>query len=101
CTASVYTRKYYVNPEYKALPAAVLADIHKMCTVYAEKLHCEFSLKFDGNGDVFFETNAPETDYNFDEIGAKLDTDRLARENRELFNGLKLWYTAKIKGQLK
>ena len=96
--ASVYNKTYYYNNEFAALPTEVLNEIQKICTYYAEKLHCVFALKFRENGDVYFECVPEEFDQNFDEIGAKLDLDKLARTREKLFIALKTWY--QIKDQL-
>ena len=93
--ASVYNRTYYYNREFAALPTEVLKEVQKICTHYAEKLHCVFALKFRENGDVYFECVPEQFDENFDEIGAKLDLDKLARGNEKFFQSLKTWYLLK------
>ena len=90
--ASIYNRTYYYNPAFAKLPKPVLDEIQQICTYYAEKLHCIFALKFHENGDVYFECLPEEWDESFDEIGAKLDLDKLAREKQELFLSLKAFY---------
>ena len=48
------------------------------------------------NGDVYFECLPEEWDEGFDEIGAKLDLDKLARDKQDLFVSLKAWYVMTI-----
>jgi len=93
--ASIYNKIYYYNPLYSGLPPAVLAEVQEICTHYAAKLHCIFALKYRENGDVYFECLPEEWDESFDEIGAKLDMDKLARERRDFFLSLKAWYRFK------
>jgi len=90
--ASIYNKTYYYNPEFANLPAPVLDEVRQICIRYAEKLHCIFALKFRENGDVYFECLPEEWDESFDEIGMKLDLDKLAREKQEFFLSLKAFY---------
>ena len=90
--ASIYNKTYYYNPLFAKLPRPVLDEVQQICTYYAGKLHCIFSLKFRENGDVYFECLPEEWDESFDEIGAKLDLDKLAREKQEFFLSLKTFY---------
>ena len=92
--ASIYNKTYYYNPLFAGLPGAIRNEIQEICTKYAAKLHCIFTMKFRENGDVYFECLPEEWDESFDEIGAKLDLDKLAREKRALFLSLKAWYIA-------
>ena len=96
--ASVYNTTYYYNPFFDRLPEAVKEEIQNLCTFYSAKLHCIFSVNFRENGDVYFETVAEEWDMNYDEIGAELDINKLARERRELFASLKMWYLIFVLG---
>lgn len=91
--ASRYNRKYYINPEMeKKLPSDVKEDLKAMCSSMAEKLHCIFTIGFYTNGNVYIETISEENDFDFDEIGAKLETEKIKREKAEFFNSLNLWY---------
>jgi len=90
--ASIYNKTYYYNPEFANLPSPVLDEVKQICTYYAEKLHCIFALKFRDNGDVYFECLPEEWDESFDEIGAKLDLDKLARDKQDFFLSLKAFY---------
>lgn len=96
--ASIYNKTYYYNPLHANLPGPIRDEVQQICTYYAAKLHCIFALKFRDNGDVYFECLPEEWDENFDEIGAKLDLDKLAREKQEFFVSLKAWYVVKFKG---
>lgn len=95
--ASVYSKKYFLNPEYNKLPNQVLDEIHELCVFYAQKLHCVFTINFSDEGKIYFETRAMETDYNFDEIGAKLDVDKLIRDKEAFIASLELWHKVFIR----
>ena len=96
--ASVYNTTYYYNPFFTKLPEAIKEEIQHICTFYSAKLHCVFSVEFRENGDVFFKTAAEDWDMNYDEIGAGLDMNKLAREKRDLFHSLKTWYLIFVLG---
>ena len=90
--ASVYTGKFFINPLYKDIPEQVLEELREIAIIYAQKLHCYFSVNFDDEGNVYFETRAEDWDINFDDIGARLDINKIINEKEELLNSLKLWY---------
>lgn len=94
--ASIYNKTYYYNPLFSGLPKPVSDEVQEICKYYAAKLHCIFALKFKENGDVYFECLPEEWDEGFDEIGAKLDLDKLAREKQEFFISLKAWYVMTV-----
>ena len=94
--ASIYNRTYYYNPEFANLPSPILDEVQQICTYYAAKLHCIFALKFRENGDVYFECLPEEWDESFDEIGAKLDLDKLAKDKQDFFISLKAWYVMTV-----
>lgn len=95
--ASVYNEKYFISSEYSRVPEEVLKELKDICILYAQKLHCIFTVNFNEDGEIYFETRAEEWDYHFDEIGAKLDIDKLMREKRTLINALNLWYRVFVK----
>lgn len=95
--ASVYKQKYYINEKYKSLPSAVLEELREICVIYANKLHCIFTINFDEYGEIYIDTKSETWDYHYDEIGAKLDSDKILRDNRELVESLEMWYETFIK----
>ena len=76
----------------KRLPEAVKEELKAIVASMAEKLHCIFTLGFYDDGDVFLEASSDENDFDFDEIGAGLEIERIKREREELLNSLNLWY---------
>lgn len=97
--ASIYNKTYYYNPEFANLPSPIRTEVQQICTCYAEKLHCIFALKFKENGDVYFECLPEEWDESFDEIGAKLDLDKLARDRQDFFLSLRAYYVMVVLGE--
>jgi len=91
--ASCYNKKYYINPDMeKSLPAQIKEEIKALVASMAEKIHCVFILGFYENGDIYIETTSEENDFDFDEIGARLETEKIKREKTELLDSLNLWY---------
>lgn len=91
--ASCYNKKYYIEPNMeKKLPTQIKEEIKALVASMAEKLHCIFTLGFYEDGSVYIETMSNESDFDFDEIGAGLETERIKREKADLFNSLSLWY---------
>ncbi len=91
--ASCYNKKYYINPDMeKNLPSQIKEEIKALVASMAEKLHCIFTLGFYENGDIYIETSSVENDFDFDEIGAKLETEKIKKEKSELLDSLNLWF---------
>lgn len=91
-SASCYKQLYYLNQEFDSLPTDIKNNLKVICVSLAEKLHCIFSIGFYEDGTVYIETTSEEADYNFDEIGAKLEIKQLQKKEAEFFKSLKLWY---------
>ncbi|MCL2618660.1 MAG: DUF6145 family protein [Defluviitaleaceae bacterium] len=89
--ASVYKAKYYINPDFASLPPAVKNDIKALCIGTAQRLHCVFMVGFYDDGSVFFEAQAQEDDFVYDEIGAPPEVKRLTAEHKELIAALQLY----------
>lgn len=93
--ASCYNKKYFLNPDFEDMPDAVKEDIKRIAVCLAEKLHCVFTMGFFENGSLYFETAGEESDFDYDEIGAGLEIQRLEREEKELIKSLNLWFLYK------
>jgi hypothetical protein len=90
--ASFYKQAYSFNETFGGLPADIKNEIKILCVSLAQKLHGVFTLGFYEDGSLYFEAFGETEDYNFDEIGAKLETDKLTTEKKELIKALTLWY---------
>ena len=73
--ASYAEQKYFLEPEFQALPESIQEEVRVICVVLAQKLGCTFLMGF-----------------NEDDIGAELEIKRLQREKKELLKALELWY---------
>lgn len=90
--ASAEKKKYYLEPEFQALPEDIREEVRVICVLLAQKLNCTFLMGFRETGELYFETVRRENDFDFDEIGAELEVSALRREKKELLKALELWY---------
>lgn len=91
--ASCYNKKYYIDPDMeKSLPSQIKEELKAITASKAEKIHCVFIIGFYENGDIYIETMNNENDFDFDEIGSRLEIEKIKKEKAELLNSLSLWY---------
>lgn len=94
CSASRYTKKYYLNPEFDKLPDAVKDELKIMCVLFTEEVGGVILLMFDEDGNLRLMTEAEETDILYDEIGSELKIRQLQQTKKELFSQLEEYYEA-------
>lgn len=94
CSASRYTKKYYLNPEFDKLPGAVKDELKIMCVLFTEEVGGVILLMFDEDGNLRLMTEAEETDILYDEIGSELKIRQLQQTKKELFSQLEEYYEA-------
>ena len=99
CGANSYEQKYYVNPQFKALPEEVRNDLQIMCVVFTEEIGGVLTMEFEADGTLEFKVQADEHDYLFDEIGSGLKVRQMQREHRELLEALELYYRVVFLGE--
>lgn len=92
CAASSYEQKYYLNPEFEALPEAVKQELQIMCVLYTADVGGVLLLVFDENGNLELKVEHNEGDYSFDEIGSVLKIKELQNTKEELFKSLEMFY---------
>ena len=92
CAASAYEQKFYLNPEFDALPESIKEEIKIMCVLYTEDVGGVFLLVFDGDGNLEMKVDHEENDFAFDEIGSVLKIKELQNTKRELFESLEVLY---------
>ena len=92
CAASAYEQKFYLNPEFDALPESIKEEIKIMCVLYTEDVGGVFLLVFDGDGNLEMKVDHEENDFAFDEIGSVLKIKELQNTKRELFESLEVFY---------
>ena len=99
CGANSYERKYYLNPDFDALPENVKQELQIMCVLYTEDVGGILTLVFEEDGELCFEVTSRESDFAFDEIGSHLKIKELQRTKRELLESLQLYYKVFFLGE--
>lgn len=99
CGANSYERKYYLNPDFDALPENVKQELQIMCVLYTEDVGGILTLVFEEDGELCFEVTSQESDFAFDEIGSHLKIKELQRTKRELLESLQLYYKVFFLGE--
>lgn len=88
---SSYKQKFYFSPEADTLPENIKDDIKQMGILLINKVGGVLSLGFyKDNGELFIDYDYD--DVFCDDIGAKLEIEKLKREQREFFESLSNWY---------
>ena len=72
CAASAYEQKFYLNPEFNALPEGIRQELQIMCVLYTEDVGGVLMLVFDEEGNLELKVEHREEDFTFDEIGSCL-----------------------------
>lgn len=91
-SASFYKQKYYENPDFSDLPEEIKKEIKQLCIITAENLQSIITLGFYPDGDVFIEAAAEEYDFDYDEIGVRLELKEIEQEYGPILEKLRLWY---------
>ena len=99
CGANSYEQKYYLNPDFEALPEAVKQELQIMCVLYTEDVGGILTLVFEEDGELHFEVTADEMDLLFDEIGSHLKIKEFQRTKTELLEALQLYYKVFFLGE--
>ncbi|MEJ8734331.1 MULTISPECIES: DUF6145 family protein [Mediterraneibacter] len=92
CAASAYEQKFYLNPEFNALPEGIRQELQIMCVLYTEDVGGVLMLVFDEEGNLELKVEHREEDFTFDEIGSVLKIKELQKTKRELFESLELFF---------
>lgn len=95
-SASTYKKKFYFNSKFNSLPDKIKLELQTIVVCVAEKIHGVFTIGFFEDGRLYFETAATENDFDFDDIGAGLEINKLSREEDELIRSLEKWYKYKF-----
>ena len=92
CAASSYEQKFYLNPQFTALPETIRQELQIMCVLYTEDVGGILMVVFDEDGCLQLKVEHEENDFAFDEIGSVLKIKQLQQTKRELFEALELYY---------
>ncbi len=92
CGANSYEEKYYLNPDFDALPDSIKDELKIMCVLYVNDVGGILTLVYDKDGELKFEVTSKEFDPMFDEIGSHLKIKQFQREKEELLSALQMYY---------
>lgn len=92
CGANSYEEKYYLNPDFDALPDDVKDELKIMCVLYVNDVGGILTMVFDDDGNLQFEVTAEEFDPMFDDIGSRLKIKQMQQEKQDLLQSLQLYY---------
>lgn len=96
CGANAYEQKYYFNPQFKAIPDSIKEELHIICVLFTEEVGGIFTIVFEEDGTLAFETTSAEEDYLYDDIGSGLLVNEIKRTRQELLESLSLYYRVVI-----
>lgn len=99
CGSSAYTKKYYLNQAFVALPEGIRQELKIMCVLFTEDIGGTLTLYFDQKGNLTFQTDADDGDLLYDEIGSVLKVRKLQRTKQELLESLELYFKVFFLGQ--
>ena len=92
CGANAYEQKYYFNEQLAGIPESVKEELHVICVLFTEEVGGIFTIVFEEDGSVSFETDAAQDDLLYDEIGSGLLVGEIRRNRQELLASLQLYY---------
>ena len=95
CAASAYEQKYYLNPLFGKLPEQIRKELQIICVLFVEEIGGRFLMEFDEE----FRTDALDSDYNYDEIGAALMVKEIRKNREDLLAQLELYYKVAVLGK--
>lgn len=90
--ASSYNQKFYFDEITNSLPLDIKNTIKEIGIYFVNKVGGIFTLGFYDDDSLFIDYSFAEDDFLCDEIGAKLEIEKIKRENKELISSLVLWY---------
>ena len=99
CGASSYEQKYYFNPRFSKIPQSVQDELHIICVLFTREVGGIFTIVFEEDGTLAFETNAADDDLLYDEISSGLLIAEIKRNRQELLESLTLYYRVFILGE--
>ena len=92
CGANAYDKKYYYNEQFKGIPESIQEELHIMCVLFTEEVGGVFTIVFEEDGSVSFDTESYEEDIFYDEISSGLLIHDMKMKRRELLESLSMYY---------
>ena len=99
CAASAYEQKYYLNPAFEKMPESVRNELQIISVLFVEEIGGRFILEFDEYAVLRFRTEALDSDYNYDDIGASLMIKEIRKNRMQLLSEVTLFYRVMVLGQ--
>ena len=92
CGASAYSKKFYIDQNFKNIPDSIKDELKIMCVLFTEDVGGVLELVFDEEGKLEFRASCDEGDLLYDDIGCGLKIRELQRTKEDLVSGLELYY---------
>ncbi len=92
CGANSYEQKYYFNEQFASIPDSIKEELHIICVLFTEEVGGIFTIVFEEDGSISFETDAEEDDFLYDEISSGLMIREIRRNRQEMLEALSLYY---------
>ena len=92
CGANAYDKKYYFNEQFKGIPESIQEELHIMCVLFTEEVGGVFTIVFEEDGSVSFDTESYEEDILYDEISSGLLIHDMKIKRKELLESLSMYY---------
>lgn len=99
CASNAYSKKFYLNEHFKALPESIKEELQIMCVLYTEDVGGVLEIVFDEDGSLQFRTSYEEDDYFYDEIGSVLKIKQYQNQKRDLLEALETYYRIVFLGE--
>lgn len=94
-----YTKKFYIDEKLSSLPKEVKEAVKILFVSLTEEVGGIAIANFDMKEyDIIFTIDSDDNDYSFDEINANYKLSKIARENKELFDGIATFCKFKYNG---
>lgn len=92
CGANAYEKKYYFNHQFDGIPDSIKEELHIICVLFTEEVGGIFTIVFEPDGSVSFDTQAADEDYYYDDVGSGLLVREIERKRQEMLASLSLYY---------
>lgn len=92
CGANAYEKKYYFNEQFKGIPQSIQEELHIICVLFTEEVGGVFTIVFEEDGSVSFDTESYEEDILYDDVSCGLLINEIRSKRVELLESLSLYY---------
>lgn len=93
CGANAYEEKYYYNEaQFGAIPESIKDELRIICVLFTQEVGGIFTIVFEEDGSISFETQKDEEDITYDDVSCGLLISEIRRNRLELLEELQLFY---------